>query len=135
MGATYHITREGRTATTIPSPSQILLIFLSEPPRNPRPFKKKFYVSNSSTWEYFLKSWPSSPHITFSGITKRNVIKPTFLIFFRCIHINEFNCMIIFLSLLWSINHGDFSIFTRINDGKFSIFTMIDKPVWFLYLH
>ena len=27
------------TTTTIPSPSQILLIFSSEPPQNPRPFK------------------------------------------------------------------------------------------------
>ena len=33
----HHLTRGGRPATTISSPSHILLIFSSEPSRNPRP--------------------------------------------------------------------------------------------------
>ena len=40
-------TRGGRTTTTIPSPSHILLILSSEPPRNPRPFKYIFLCVQS----------------------------------------------------------------------------------------
>ena len=49
------ITREERPTTAIPSPSHILLIFSSEPPRNPRPCKKKIEVSYPRGQEYFLK--------------------------------------------------------------------------------
>ena len=50
------------TTTTIPSPSQILLIFLSEPPQNPRPYKhgqlfKKFSYLQGLDKKIFLKRW------------------------------------------------------------------------------
>jgi len=50
------------TTTTIPSPSQILLIFSSEPPQNPRPFKhgqifKKYSYLQGLDKKIFLKWW------------------------------------------------------------------------------
>ena len=53
----YQLTRGGRPATTISSPNHILLIFSSEPPRNPRPLIIMcFQLSNSWDKTIFFKN-------------------------------------------------------------------------------
>ena len=42
----------GRPTTTISTPSHVLLIFSSKPPRNPRPFKNIFFVQSGHVREY-----------------------------------------------------------------------------------
>jgi len=54
---------ERRTAATISRQSHILLIFSSEPPRNPRPLiVMSFEVSESRRLNYFFKNLATSVH-------------------------------------------------------------------------
>ena len=56
--------RGGRPATTISRPSHILLIFLSEPPRNPRPFNVIFKTWLIFFTRIFRYSWCRMPQIS-----------------------------------------------------------------------
>ena len=59
-----HLTeaREGRPTTTIPSPSHILLIFSSEPHRNPRPLNIIFLNVQSLQIKIFFENLATLGH-------------------------------------------------------------------------
>ena len=56
--------RGGRPTTSISSPNHILLIFSSEPPRNPRPFNIIFYLFRSLKINTFFKNIATLGHKT-----------------------------------------------------------------------
>ena len=58
----YRAVRVGRPTQKISRPRHILLIFSSEPPRNPRPFNIIFLSVYSSKIKQFLKNQATLGH-------------------------------------------------------------------------